>query len=94
MTGYTLPKNVQSLETLNAVHLTVLQHIVSHVTGTFRTVAQLVAGIGMKATFLLITLFIGVPTWLLCTSLSAFITGHPIIAVSLTASLGYSFLVK
>ena len=69
----------------------VLYHTLSRATGVFQTIGNLLLKIGMRALLVLIAILVGVPLWLLSTSLASFFTSNPIIAVTSCAALGVSF---
>ena len=69
----------------------VLYHLLSRATGVFQTIGNLLLRIGMRALLVLIAILVGVPLWLLSTSLASFFGSNPILAVASYAALGVSF---
>jgi hypothetical protein len=69
----------------------VLYHLLSRATGVFQTIGNLLLKIGMRALLVLIAILVGVPLWLLSTSLASFFASNPIIAVASCAALGVGF---
>jgi len=71
----------------------VLYDVLSRATGVFQTIGNLAIRIGMRALLALIAILVGVPLWLLSTSLTSFFAATPIIAVASCAALGVGFFV-
>ena len=83
------PTNGQVLKELIAAN--VLENILSRATGVFQIIGNLLMKIGMRALLVLIAILVGVPLWLLSTSLASFFASNPIIAVASCAALGVGF---
>lgn len=69
----------------------VLYDLLSRATGVFQTIGNLAIRIRMRALLALIAILVGVPLWLLSTSLTSFFAATPIIAVASCAALGVGF---
>jgi len=69
----------------------VLYDLLSRATGVFQTIGYLLLRIGMRALLVFIAILVGVPLWLLSSSLTSFFAVNPIIAVASCAALGVGF---
>ena len=85
------PTNWQVLKQL--ITANVLEDILSRATGVFQIIGNLLMKIGMRALLVLIAILVGVPLWLLSTSLASFFASNPITAVASCAALGVGFFV-